>query len=173
MIIWTDWTGSTSLLLKEVYSLFWQISWFFLPRLFWLNQINGHSPKYSESRVSSGLYVSLCLKNVTILYSFCKQKHVGQKGPDLQFTLVGISIYDSRLTFVFLVRAEGPVYLSKLEEFLLQLCLIEYGLLLPPGVKVVISTARCNSLQKILIAIKLFYYYVSTWIFTGKNCCGQ
>ena len=44
-----------------------------------------------------------------------------------------------------MVGAEGPAYLSKPEEFSLQLCLIEGGLLLPPGVKVVTSTARCDS----------------------------
>ena len=114
--------------------------------MFRLNQINGHSPKYSESHVSSGFYVSLCLKNVTFLYSFCERKHVGQAGPDLQFVLVVMSIYDSRLTFLFLVGAEGPAYLSKPKKFSLQLCLIEGGLLLPPGVKVVTSRARCDSL---------------------------
>ena len=86
------------------------------------------------------------LKNVTILHSFCKRKHVGQAWPDLQFVLVVISIYDSRLTFFFLVGVEGPAYLSKLEEFSLQLCLTEGGLLLPPDVKVITSAARCESL---------------------------
>ena len=114
--------------------------------MFWLNQINGHNPKYSESRVSSGLCVSLCLKNVTFLHSFCKWKHVGRVGLDLQFTLVVVSIYDSRLTFLFPVGAEGPAYLSKAEEFSIQLCLIEGGLLLPPGVQVVTSTMRYDSL---------------------------
>ena len=60
--------------------------------------------------------------------------------PDLQqdfFVLVVMSIYDFRLTFLFLVGAEGPGYLSKTEEFSPQLCLIEGGLLLPLGVKVV------------------------------------
>ena len=141
--------------------------------MFWLNQINGHIPKHSESRVSSGLYVYLCLKNVTILHSFCKRKQVGQVGPDLQFALVVMSIYDSHLTLLFLLGTEGPAHLSKPEEFSIQLCLIEGSLLLPPSVKVVTSTARCDSLYKILIAIKLFYYFVSTWIFTGKKCYGQ
>ena len=141
--------------------------------MFWLNQINGHSQKYSESRVSSGLYVSLCLRNGTFPNSFCKRKHVGLVGPDLQFLLVVTSIYDFLLTFLFPVGAEGPAYLRKPEEFSLQLCLIEGGLLLLPNVKVLASTARCDSLQKILIAVKLFYYYVSTWIFTGRNCWGQ
>ena len=108
--------------------------------------MNGHSPKYSENRVSSGLCVSLCLKNVRFLHSFCKRRHEGQAGPDLQFLLVVMSIYDSHLTFLFLVGAEGPAYLSKPEEFSLQLCLIESGLLLPPDVKVVTSTTRCDSL---------------------------
>ena len=66
---------------------------------------------------------------------FLQGKHVGQVGPDLQFILVVMSKYNSRLTFLFLVGAEGPVYLSKPEEFSLQLCLIEGGLLLPPDVK--------------------------------------
>ena len=73
-------------------------------------------------------------------------KYVGQAGPDLQFLLAVISIYDSRLTFLFLVGAEGPAYLSKPQEFSLQLCLMEGGLLLPLGVKVISSTARCDSL---------------------------
>ena len=42
--------------------------------------------------------------------------------------------------------AEGPAYLSKPEEFSLQLCLIEGSLLLPPSIKVVTSTTRCDSL---------------------------
>ena len=121
-------------------------SFFTVGEVLWLNQINGHSPKYSEIRASSGLYVSLCLKNVTFLHSFYKQKHVRQAGPNLQFILVVISKYDSRLTFLFLVGAEGPAYLSKPEEFLYQLCLIEGGLLLPPDVKVLTSTTRCDSL---------------------------
>ena len=64
---------------------------------------SGHSPKYSESRVSSGMYVFLCLKNVTFLHSFCKRKHIDHVGPDLRFVLVVMSIHDSRLTFLFLV----------------------------------------------------------------------
>ena len=106
----------------------------------------GYNPKYFESRVLSGLYVSLCLKNITILHSLCKRKNVRQAGPDLQFVLVAMSIYDSRLTFLFLVGAEGPAYLSKTEKFSLLLCLIEDGLLLPPGVRVSASTTRCDSL---------------------------
>ena len=85
--------------------------------LFWLNQINGHSLKYSESRVLSGLHVCFCLKNVTFLHSFCKRKYVGQAGTYLQYVLVVMNIYDSRLTFLFLVEAEGSAYLSKPEEF--------------------------------------------------------
>ena len=50
-----------------------------------------------------------------------------------------MSKYDSRLTLLFLVEADGPAYLSKPEEFSLQLCLIEGGLLLPPDVKAVIN----------------------------------
>ena len=107
---------------------------------------SGHSPKYSGSRVSSGLYAFFCLKNVTFLHSFSKRKHIGHVGPDLQFVWVVKSIYDSLLRFLFLVGAEGPAYLSKPEEFLLQLCLIEGRLLEPPDVKVVTSTARCDSL---------------------------
>ena len=103
-------------------------------------------PKILWSCISSGLYVSLGLKNVTFLHSFCKWKHVGQAGPDLQFLLAVISIYDSRLTFLFLVGADRPAYLSKPEEFSLQLCLMEGGLLLPPGVKAISSMARCDSL---------------------------
>ena len=87
--------------------------------------------------------------------------------------LVEMSIYDSRLTFLFLVGAEGTAYFSILEEFSRQVRLIEGGLLLTPGVKVVTSTAKCGSLQKILIALELFYHYLSTWIFTGKNFGGQ
>ena len=121
-------------------------SFFTVGGVFWLNQINGHSPKHSKSRVSSGLYVSYCLKNVTILYSFCKRKHVGQAGPDLQFVSVVMSVYDSHLTFLFLVGEEGPAHLSKPEEFSLKPCLIEGGLLLRPSVKVVTSTGRCDSL---------------------------
>ena len=94
-------------------------------------------------------YVFLFLKNVTFLHSFYTRKHVGEAGPDLQFVLVVMSKYDSRLTFLFLVGAEGPAYLSKPEEFSLQLCLIGGGLLLPPDVKVLTSTAtstaRCDS----------------------------
>ena len=56
-------------------------------------------------------------------------------GPDLQFLLVVTSIYDFLLTFLFPVGAEGPAYLRKPEEFSLQLCLIEGGLLLLPDVK--------------------------------------
>ena len=33
-------------------------SFFAVGGVFWLNQINGHNLKYSESRVSSALYVS-------------------------------------------------------------------------------------------------------------------
>ena len=128
------------------FKLSFRNSFFTVGGVFRLIQINGHSPKHSESRVSSGLYVSICLKNVTIFHSFCKRKHVGQAGPDLKFVLVVMSIYDSRLTFLFLVGAERRAYLSKPEEFSLQLCLIEVGLLLPPSVKVVTSTARCDSL---------------------------
>ena len=80
-----------------------------------------HSTKYSESHVLSGLYVSLCLKNVTFPHSFHKWKHVGQAGPDLQFVLVGMSLHGSCSTFLFLVGAEGPAYISKPEEFSLQL----------------------------------------------------
>ena len=68
---------------------------------------------------------------------------------------------------------EGPAHLNKPEEFSLKLSLIEDGLLLPPSVKVVTSMARCNTLWKIPIAVKLFYYYVSTWIFREKNCYEQ
>ena len=53
-----------------------------------------------------------------------------------------MSIYHPCLTFLFLVGAEGPAYLSKPKEFSLQRFLIEGGLLLPPGVKVVTSTVR-------------------------------
>ena len=49
-------------------------------------------------------------------------------GSDLQFALVVVSKYDSRLTFFFLVEAEGLAYLSKPEEFSLQLWLIQGGL---------------------------------------------
>ena len=118
-------------------------SFFTVGWVFWLNQINGHSPKYSESRLSSGLNVTLCLKNVTFLHSFCKRKHIGQAGQDLQFVLIVTSIYDSGLTFLFLVGVE---YLSKPEVFSLRPFLIEGGHLLPSGVKMVTSTARCNSL---------------------------
>ena len=57
--------------------------------------------------------------------------------------------------------AERPAYLCKSEEFSLQLSLIESALLLPPDVKDVTSTARWDSLYKIPIAVKLFYYYMS------------
>ena len=89
---------------------------------------------------------------------FKQERHVGQAGPDLQLILVLMSKYDSRLTLLFLVGAEGPANLSKPEEFSLQLCLIEGGLLLPPDVKVSTSTVTCDFLQEILIAIKLIYY---------------
>ena len=55
-------------------------------------------------------------------------------------------IYDFRLTFLFPVGAEGPACLSKPEELSLQFCVIEGVLLLLPGVKVVTSMARCDSL---------------------------
>ena len=77
---------------------------------------------------------------------FLQRKHVRQVGPYLQFILVVMSKCDSHLTFLFLVGAEGPSYLSKPEEFSLQLCLIEGGLLLPLDIKVLTSTARCDSL---------------------------
>ena len=70
--------------------------------------MNGYSPKYSESGVSSSLYVSLSLKNVAFLHSFCKRKHVGQAGPDSQFVLVVMSIYDFRLTYLILVGENDP-----------------------------------------------------------------
>ena len=85
-------------------------------------------------------------------------KYEGQARPDLKFILEVMSKYDSRLTLLFLVGAEGPANLSKPEEFSLQLCLIEGGLLLPPDVKVSTSTVTCDFLQEILIAIKLIYY---------------
>ena len=93
---------------------------------FWLNQIKGDGLKYSESCVSSGLYVSLFLKNVTYLHSFCKWKHIGKGGG---FTVCLGS--DKYVLFSF-----AP----------LQLFLIEGGLFLPPEIKVVTSTARCESL---------------------------
>ena len=124
---------------------------FTVGRVFWLNQINRHSPKYSESRSWSGLYVYFYLKKVTFLHSFSKQKYVGQAGSDLQFVLAVITKSDSRLTFLFLVVVMGggrvgPANLNKPEEFSLHLYLIDNGLMLPPGVKVVISTASCDSL---------------------------
>ena len=85
--------------LSRVYCIYTLRFW----EVFWLNLTNGHRPKYSESCVLSGLYVSLCLKNVTFLHSFSKQKYVGQAGSDLQFVLAVITKYDSRLTFLFLV----------------------------------------------------------------------
>ena len=126
-------------------TLLFRNSFFTVGGVFWVNQINGHSPKYSKSHVSSGLHVFLCLKNVTFLHSTGKWKHVGQAGPDLQFVLVVISIYDSRLTFLLLVGTEKLPYWSKPEEFSLQPYLIEGCLLLLLGGKVVTSTARCNS----------------------------
>ena len=137
--------------------------------MFWLNQINGHSPKYSDSRAC----IFPLFKECNIPPFFLQGKHVDQAGPDLQLILVVASKYDSRLTLLLLVGAEGPANWTKPEEFPLQLCLIEGGLLLPPDVKVLTSTARCDSLQKKLNAIKLSYYYLSTSIFTGRNCCGQ
>ena len=95
-------------------------------------------------------------KECNIPQFFLQGKHVDRAGPD--FILVVMSKYDSRLTLLFLVGAEGPANLSKPEEFSLQLCLIEGGLLLPPDVKVSTSTVMCDFLQEILIAIKLIYY---------------
>ena len=45
------------------------------------------------------------------------RKYVGQAGPDLHFVFVVMSKSDSSLTFLLLVGAEGPAYLSKPEEF--------------------------------------------------------
>ena len=119
---------------------------------FWMNVLT-KSDKWTQPKIfweSCFICpVSLCLKNVTFLHSFCNRKHVRQTGPDLLFVLLLKSIYDSRLTFLFLVGVEGPAYLSKPEEFSLQLCLTEGGLLLPrfvTDVKVGSSTMRCNSL---------------------------
>ena len=86
------------------------------------------------------------LKECNIPPFFLQVEACRSSGPDLQFALVVVSIYDSRLTFLFPVGAEGPAYLSKAEEFSIQLCLIEGGLLLPPGVQVVTSTMRYDSL---------------------------
>ena len=72
---------------------------------------------------------------------FLQGKHVGRAGPDLEFILEVMTKYDSRLTLLFLVGAEGPAYLNKTEEFSDQLCLNEGGLLLPPDVKVLTSPA--------------------------------
>ena len=121
-------------------------SFFIVGGVFWLSQINGHSPKYSESHVLCCLYVSLCLKNVPFLHSFYKRKQVGKTGLNLQFVVVVVSLYDSRLTFLFSVGAKRPAYLSKPEEFTLQPCLIEGGILLPPDFKVFPPTVRCESL---------------------------
>ena len=77
---------------------------------------------------------------------FLQAKACRSGGARFTVVLVMMSTYDSRLTFLCLVGAEGPAYVSKPEEFSLQLCLMEGGLLLPPGVKVVTSTTRCDSL---------------------------
>ena len=98
------------MLLKMSFRKFLHCGWSVLTK-------SGHSPKYPESHVLSGLHVSLCLQNVTFSHSFCKWKHVSQAGPDLQFVLVVRSIYDSHSTFLFLVGAEGPANLSKLKSF--------------------------------------------------------
>ena len=121
-------------------------SFFIVGGVFWLNQINGHSPNYSESHVLCCQYVSLCLKNVPFLRSFCKHKQEDKTGLNLQFFVVVMSIYDSRLTFLSLVGAKRPAYLSKPEEFTFQPCLIEGGILLPPDFKVFPPTVRCESL---------------------------
>ena len=85
-------------------------------------------------------------KECNIFPFFLQEKHVGQAEPDLQFILVVMSKYDSCLKLLFLVGAHGPAYLSKPDEFSLQLCLIEGGFLLLPDVKVLTSTARSDSL---------------------------
>ena len=93
-----------------------------------------------------------------------------------------MSIYDSHLTFLFLVGAEEPAYLSKPEEFSLQLCLIEGGLLLPPGVKVVTSTGRCDfpventNCGKIVLLLRVninFHRKKLLWTKARRvlNCC--
>ena len=107
---------------------------------------SGHSPKYFESRVPSGLCVFLCLKNVTFLHSFCKRKHIGQVGPDLRFVLVVMSIHDSRLTFLFLMGDRRTCILQQTWRVFTSALFNWGGLLVPPDVEVVTSTARCDSL---------------------------